>query len=182
MKVADFNNLPIEDQLRLLNRFDKLGEEVADMKDTVHYQIIRNGKVRKEGCIDDLITGAGMAQLAALAGNISSPVAFGYVGIGSGATPADVSDTALETPIKIKAVTPTRITTGGGQTNDTLQWNTTFSSADTLSGTVNWTEIMVMTAASSYISLMHQVNTAEVLDWTAGDVLNLTITVQFKQG
>jgi hypothetical protein len=148
--------------------------------DHFEWTITRNGKVRTKGCSDDLISKYGMAQLAALCGAIGSPVAFGYVGIGSGSTGETVNDSALQTLIKIKAVTPTRI--DGAYTNTVIQWVTTFSSSDGLSGSIDWTEVGVMTAATAYILLMHKVQTAETLNWTAGDVLNLTVTVEFGQG
>jgi hypothetical protein len=86
----------------------------------------------------------------------------------------------LVTEIKRKAGTGTRVTTT--VTNDTFQLVATFSSADTLSGSSNVTEVGMFNDAAAGTMLMRQVFTAIPCNWDIGDTLEMTIKGQMKQG
>ena len=122
----------------------------------------------------------GMAQVAGLILTDVGGTAFDYVGIGTGTTPPTADDEDLETPVKRKAGTGTRTTTTF--TNDTSKLVATFSSADTLSGTQNISEIGVFTAAAAGVMLFRKTFTAKTVDWDAEETLEATATCQMKQG
>jgi len=127
------------------------------------------------------ITKYGMAEVAGLILTDIGGTAFDYIAIGTGTTAATVDDQTLETEIKRKAATGTRITTT--QTNDTSQWVATFSSDDGLSGTSNVTEVGILNAASAGTLLLRQVySPADVCNWDQGDSLAVTVKNQIKQG
>lgn len=124
---------------------------------------------------------AGFAVIAGLILTDISVNDFDYVGIGTGTTGAQATDTALETEVKRKAGTGTRITTT--VSNDTAQLVAVFSSADGLSGTDNITEYGMLNAVSAGDLLLHEVDgTPKACNWDGGDTLTVTITVQCKQG
>lgn len=122
----------------------------------------------------------GMALVAALILTDQGGTAFDYVGIGTGTTDPTASDTDLETPVKRKAGTGTVITTTF--TNDTSKLVATFSSADSLSGTDAITEYGMFNAASAGVMLFRKEETAKSVNWDDGDTLEVTLTVQMKQG
>ena len=122
----------------------------------------------------------GMAQVAGLILTDVGGTAFDYVGIGTGTTPPTADDTDLETPVKRKAGTGSQITTTF--TNDTSQLVATFSSADTLSGTSNISEIGIFTAESAGVMLFRKIFTAKSVNWDDEDTLEATGTCQMKQG
>jgi len=122
----------------------------------------------------------GMAQVAALILVDVGGTAFDYVGIGTSTTAESADHTDLQTPVKRKAGTGTRVTTTF--TNDTAQLVATFSSADTLSGSQAIAEAGVFNAASGGIMLFRKIFTAKTVDWDAGDTLEMTAKCQMKQG
>ena len=122
----------------------------------------------------------GMAQVAGLILTDVGGTAFDYVGIGTGTTAPTADDTDLETPVKRKAGTGTRTTTTF--TDDTSKLVATFSSADTLSGTDNISEIGIFTAESAGVMLFRKTFTAKSVNWDDGDTLEATGTCQMKQG
>jgi len=126
------------------------------------------------------ITNTGMAQAAGLLLTDVGGTAFDYVGIGTGDTAADPTDTDLETPVKRKAGTGTQVTTT--QTDDTAQIVATFSSADSLSGTDAIVEGGVFTAESNGVMLFRKTFTAKSVNWDDGDTLEVTAKCQMKQG
>lgn len=143
-----------------------------------HGNVIRrySSKGKKHKCLTNL----GFKEIAGLMLTDVGGTAFDYIAIGTGTTAADPTDTALQTEVKRKAGTGTRVTTT--VTDDTAQLVTTFSSADTLSGTQNITEVGVFNAAAAGVMLMRQVFTAESINWDAGDTFEITVKVQCKQG
>ena len=106
--------------------------------------------------------------------------AFDFIGIGTGTTGALATDTALETEVKRKAGTGTRVTTT--VTDDTSQIVVTFAAADTLSGTDAITESGVLNAAAAGVLACRQTFAALNINWDQGDSLAVTWKVQAKQG
>ena len=176
-EVAKF----IEKLNKILSKKVSVKTEILDCAEVTVKD--KDGNIKSHHTIIDLLTNAGLAQMSALCGNIGSPVAINFLGIGTGTTAAAVTDTVLQTPVKIKvATTISQITTS--VTNDTLKLSVVFSNAiDSLTGTSAITEVGAMTAATSYVLLMHQVYTpADNMNWDNGDTYTLTITIQMKQG
>ena len=146
----------------------------------------KNGKVK--GVFDsakqklkDCMTNMGFAALSALILTDVAKDAFDYIAIGTGTIAAAATDTALQTEVKRKAGTGTRITKT--VSNDTAQLVATFSSGDGLSGTNAITEYGMLNAAAGGDLLLHEVDaTAKNCNWGAGDTLEVTVTVQCKQG
>jgi len=122
----------------------------------------------------------GMAQVAGLILTDVGGTAFDYVGIGTSSTAESADHTDLQTPLKRKAATGTRITTTF--TNDTAQLDTTFSSGDTLSGSSTVTEAGVFTAVSAGVMLFRKIFTGKTVNWDDGDTLQVTAKCQMKQG
>lgn len=104
----------------------------------------RDGKVIESRLVKNIITNAGKSEIANLAGNVSSPVAFTYLALGIGTAAADATDTVLgseitNTGLGRSAATVSRVTTT--VTNDTLQlvkeWTATGAKAVTEVGAFN---------------------------------------------
>jgi len=142
-----------------------------------------NGEVveeRDSGWSKNGITNAGFAEVAGLLLADVGGSAFDYVAIGTGTTAFSASDTALETEIKRKAGTGSRVTTT--VTNDTAQLQATFSSSDGLTGSSAVTESGVLNASSDGTLLCRQTFSALNLNWDSGDSLQVTWKIQIKQG
>jgi len=122
----------------------------------------------------------GMAQVAGLILLDVGGTAFDFIGIGTSTVAESPDHTDLQAPVKRKAGVGTRVTTVF--TNDTAQLVTTFSSADTLSGSHNIAEAGVFTALTAGVMLFRKVFTAKTVDWDAGDTLEVTAKCQMKQG
>lgn len=104
----------------------------------------RDGKVIESRLVKNIITNAGKSEIANLAGNVSSPVAFTYLALGIGTAAAAATDTVLgseitNTGLGRSAATVSRVTTT--VTNDTLQlvneWTATGAKAVTEVGAFN---------------------------------------------
>ena len=131
------------------------------------------------------MTKYGFAAAAGLLANIGSYTAFGSIGIGTGTNPSSVNDQYMQTPLKIKSVTPTQVTTS--YSNDTVQWQATFSNAlDGLTGTDSITEIAILngnTNTTPTIMLLHQVySPADSVNFSQGDTITVTVTDKMEQG
>jgi hypothetical protein len=123
----------------------------------------------------------GMAQVAGLILTDIAGTAFDYVGIGTDGTTAEsAAHTDLQTPVKRKAGTGTRVQTTFS--NDTAQLVATFSSGDTLSGSSAVAEAGVFTAAAAGVMLFRKIFTAKTVNWDDGDTLEVTAKCQMKQG
>lgn len=122
----------------------------------------------------------GMAQVAGLILTDVGGTAFDFIGIGTGTTPPTADNTDLETPVKRKTATGTRITTTF--TDDTSKLVATFAAADTLSGTQNISEIGVFTAVTAGVMLFRKTFTPKPCNWDDGDTLEATATCQMQQG
>lgn len=123
------------------------------------------------------ITNAGFAELANLAGNVSTPTAFTYLAVGTSSTAFSASQTALvaeitDTGLARHTATVTRVTTT--QTNDTLQLNYTW----TATGTKTVEEIGVFNAASSGTMLGRALTGSKTVNNT--DLFQATYKVKFS--
>lgn len=144
----------------------------------------KNGKIKyvydsvKEK--HDCLTDTGFALISGLILVDVGGTAFDFIGIGTGTTGALHTDTTLQTEKKRKAGTGTQITTT--VTNDTAKLVATFSSGDGLSGTDQITEVGIFNAVSGGVMGMRQTFTAIPCNWDSGDSLEMTVTIQAKQG
>ena len=141
------------------------------LKGVIKISKIRNGEVIEEREVDNTITNTGLAEVANLIGNVSTPVSFTFLAVGIGTTAAAATDTALESEIVDSglaraAATVTRQTTTVA--NDTLQLVKSWS----VSGTKAVTECGAFNDASAGIMLGHQVFSA--INVVSGDTLQLT--------
>lgn len=149
-----------------------LMQEKIGLTGTIHLVLKdRDGKIKEERVIKNLIVNAGKAEVAALIGAVAGGVAFGYIAIGTGTTAPAAANTTLEA----------EITTGGGAraasvntqvtttvTNDTLQAVKTFTF--TLSFAV--TESGLFNDATAGDMLARQ--TFSVINVANGDTLTVT--------
>jgi hypothetical protein len=125
------------------------------------------------------MTNAGFAVTSSLL--YGTGTAFTAVAIGTGTTAAAATQTALLTETKRKAGSISQVTTT--VTNDTSQWDATFSSADSLSGTSAITEVGIFNNnTSGGTLLLRQVFSAINLNWDTGDSLQMIVKCQSKQG
>jgi hypothetical protein len=186
--IGTTRNLGLDYQ-RLVDLLGRLSgqpvlKEPMGMRDRVILTVRdKDGKVKQEydsGWSKNGITNAGFAEVAGLILTDVGGTAFDYIGIGVGTTAFDPTQTALVSEIKRKAGTGTRVTTS--VTNDTAQLVTTFSSADTLSGTSSVTEVGMFNASTGGTMIMRQVFTALAINWNAGDTLQITVKIQCKAG
>lgn len=144
----------------------------------------KNGKIKhvydsaKEK--HDCLTNTGLAQIAGLLLVDVGGTAFDFIGIGTGTTGALATDTTLGVEKKRKAGVGTRITTTVA--NDTAKLVYTFSSTDGLAGADDITEVGMFVEAAGGVMGMRQVFAAIPCDWDGGDTLEMTVTVQAKQG
>lgn len=123
----------------------------------------KEGNIRDDsGFVENVITNTGLAAMAGLVGNTGSIVAFTFLAVGTSATAAAASQSALVAEITTlglarSAATVTRSTTT--QTNDTLQLDKTWAA----SGTVTVEEIGVLNAISAGIMLARKVTGTKTL-------------------
>lgn len=106
-------------------------EQQAALKGIWHVRAYdRDGQLKSEFTDENLIVNGGLAWLAgALSGDVASPEAMKYLGLGTGDTAAAGTDTALETEVESRvAGTQSRVTTT--TTNDTYQVEGTFTFTD----------------------------------------------------
>lgn len=138
--------------------------------------IIRNGVlVDSTGWVPNIITNAGKAQIALLAGDASA-VPFTYLAVGTSNTAVAATDTALgaeitDTGLARAAATVSRVTTT--TTNDTLQLAYTWNA----SGSKSVEEIGIFNAASAGTMLGHALTTTK--SPTNTDLLVATYQVKF---
>ena len=131
----------------------------------------KTGEVIEEE-FDNLVVNVGKAEVAKLIGSGLGGTAFGYIAIGTGTTAEAATDTALEAEVIRKAATVTSVTTN--VTDDTAQFEASFSSADGLTGTSAITEYGLFNDPSAGTMLSRTVQAAKNLDWDAGDTLSVT--------
>ena len=139
---------------------------------TYNFKHIRDGAVLDEWDVNNLVTSAGKALLASLAGDASA-VPFTYLALGTSNTAPAIGQTTLvaeitDTGLARAAATVSRVTTT--VTNDTLQLVYTW----TASGTKTVEEVGVFNAASAGTMLSRALTT------TRNFVNNDTFTVTYK--
>lgn len=139
----------------------------------------RNGKlVHDTGFIKNKITNASLAVFSGLAGNTGSQNAFTYLAVGTSSTATSAAHTALQaeitdTGLARAAATVTRSTSGGGQTNDTLQLDYTW----TASGSKTVEEVGVFNASSGGVMAGRLLTGSQVL--INGNTLTVTYKITF---
>lgn len=139
----------------------------------------KHGHVLQHGIHKNIITNAGFAALADLAGDVAGgTAAFDYIELGTGTTAATTADTTLETIIsdsglaRAQDATPTRTTTT--VTNDTLNIDYTW----TASGSKDVTEAALLNAAAAGTMLARQ--TFGKYSLISGNTFKLTWKIKFS--
>jgi len=147
------------------------------------YVLDKHGRVKDKRIIDNLIVNVGKAQVAGLIGGlVTSPFTYVAIGDGSATYPGQcvspsATDTALGHEIFRKtADSITQETTT--VTNDTVVWDTIFSSADGLTGTNYICEAGLFDNYSGGNMLARQTFTTATVDWDAGDQLRIVWKIQ----
>jgi hypothetical protein len=130
------------------------------------------------------IVNVGLPLAASLLGGLGA-AAFTYVGIGTGTTGVQITDTKLEVQISRLNCTPTRVNTT--VTNDTLQQDVIFSHATDagLTGTavaVTETGVFDASGTTDNAMLWRQTFGAMTMNWDGGDSLEMITKTQMKQG
>jgi hypothetical protein len=151
--------------------------ETIKIKGQIDFKIIHKDGSTEEWSVNNLITSAGKAELANLAGNVSSPTAFTYLAVGTSSTAVAVGQTALGGEISTNGLsrasaTVSRTTTT--VTNDTLQLAKTF----TVTGSSTVEEIGVFNASSSGTMLGRALTTSRSL--INGDTFACTYKIIFS--
>jgi len=132
-----------------------------------------DGKVRDSWSVENLVTNAGFAQLALLAGDAAA-VPFTYLAVGTSSTAPAVTDTALGaeiTTIGLERVagTVSRVTTN--VTDDTYRVTTTWEAT----GSATVEEVGVFNDATTGTMLSRALTGAKAL--TSGETLTGTYTL-----
>lgn len=134
-----------------------------------------NGKVRDTWSVNNLVTNAGFAQLALLAGDASA-TPFTFLAVGTSSTAPAVTDTTLtaeitDTGLARVAGTVSRVTTT--VTNDTYRITTTW----TATGSKTIEEVGVFNASSAGTMLSHALTTSKAV--ANGETLTGTYSLKF---
>ena len=151
-------------------------ETLKKLKGTYDFTITdTNGKVRDSWSVENLVTNAGFAHLALLAGDASA-TPFTYLAVGTSTTAPAVTDTTLtaeivDTGLARVAGTVSRVTTT--VTNDTYRVTTTW----TASGSKTIEEVGVFNASSAGTMLSHALTTSKAV--TNGETLTGTYSLKF---
>ncbi|MEM1540614.1 MAG: hypothetical protein QXJ07_04445 [Candidatus Bathyarchaeia archaeon] len=127
----------------------------------------------------NIITNIGLACIIRLVFAGLTEDKFGYLAIGTGTTAESANDTALQNEVKRKTATVTQTTTT--VTGDTALLEATFSSADTLSGTMTISEAGIFNASSGGDLLARKVFSGIPINWDAGDTLTIRYFVQMTR-
>ena len=135
----------------------------------------KDGNLKDKWEVENLVTNAGFAQLALLAGDATA-VPFTYLAVGTSATAPAVTDTTLTAEVVTNGLeraagTVSRVTTT--VTNDTYKITYTW----TASGSVTVEEVGVFNAASAGTMLSHALTTTKAV--TSGETLTGTYTLKF---
>lgn len=136
-----------------------------------------NGNIRDSWTVDNIVTNAGKAELANLCGNVSTPVEFTYLAVGTSNTAAAATQTALVAELSTDGLaraagTVSRQTTT--VTNDTFQVTYTW----TASGSQTVEEVGVFNDASAGTMLSRALTTSKAV--TSGETLTATYQLRFS--
>jgi hypothetical protein len=134
-----------------------------------------SGNTKDKWEVKNLVTNAGFAQLALLAGDASA-TPFTYIAVGTSSTAPAVTDTTLTAEIVDSGLarvagTVSRVTTT--VTNDTYQVTYTW----TASGSKTIEEVGVFNASSAGTMLCHALTTSKAVG--SGDALTGTYKLKF---
>ena len=151
-------------------------KDTLKLKGTYHFEIKdTDGNVRDSWTVENVVTNAGKAQLALLAGDASA-VPFTYLAVGTSATAVAATDTTLTAEVTTNGLeraagTVSRITTTA--TNDTFQITKTW----TATGSVSVEEVGVFNAASAGTILSNLLKGTKAV--TTGETLTGQYTLAF---
>lgn len=150
-------------------------QDTIKIKGVIDFKLTHKDGSVEEWTVNNLITSAGKAQLALLAGDASA-TPFTYLAVGTSTTAASVGQTALVAEISTNglsraAATVSRVTTT--VTNDTLQLVYTWS----VSGTSTVEEVGIFNASSVGTMLGRALTTSKAV--VNGDSLSITYKVIF---
>jgi hypothetical protein len=163
-------------QAKLLTLIKNYMNDNIKLTGTYHFKHIRDGAVIDDWTVNNLVTSAGKAQLALLAGDASA-VPFPYLALGTSNTAPSVGQTTLvaeitDTGLERALATVSRVTTT--VTNDTLQLVYTW----TATGSKTIEEVGVFNAASSGTMLSRAITGTKTL--VNGETLTATYTLAFS--
>lgn len=141
----------------------------------IRLQHFRGGRLLSDTTINNIITNAGKAQIALLAGDATA-TPFTFLAVGTSTTAVAATDTTLtaeivDSGLERAAGTVSRVTTT--VTNDTLNVTKTW----TATGTKTVEEVGLFNAASAGTMLGHALTTSKAL--ISGDQLIATYQVKF---
>ncbi len=144
--------------------------------------IDKNGNIKHRydsGYKDNGITNVGLLDIAILTGGVTLIDPYRYIAIGTGTQAFDPTQTALQTEVKRKTASTLDafFDAAGGH----LLLETTFASADGLTGTQTITESGVFNGSTGGSMLARQVFTGITLNWGAGDRLNVKWDILFAR-
>ena len=139
-----------------------------------HFDIkqYRGGKLIDHRDIDNLITTAGLAEVAKGLLTDTASDEFDFIAVGTGVTAANAADTTLEAEIVDSGLA--RVASSGSTAAGVATLTTTF----TVTGTKAVTEAGVLNAGSNGDLLCHQVFSA--VNVVNGDTLAVTWNVTFS--
>lgn len=134
----------------------------------------KDGNIKAVLMGSNLVTNAGKAGIASRINGAGAEAAFTYIGIGTGATAANATDTTLQSEITTNggeraSATASRVTTD--VTNDTARLVVTFS----FTGSFTVTETAVFNAASSG-TMLNRYLFGSSIAVVSGDSLQVTHT------
>ena len=150
---------------------EKLAKNRVGLKGIIELTVRdSNGKIKDYRKIKNLIVNAGLAGLASRINGSGAESAFTYLGVGTGTTAVNATDTALETEITDSGLardsaTASRTTTNVA--NDTAKLSKIWS----VTGTKAVTEVAALNAGASGTLLGHQTFTA--VNVVSGDSLQI---------
>lgn len=162
---------------QLIEIVDNMEQDTLETKGKINLKCFdKQGKLKWEVNIHNLITSAGKAAMAGLVGNTGAIAAFTYLAVGTSNTAVSVGQTALQAELSTLglsrvAATVSRVTTT--VTNDTLQLTTAWS----VSGSTTVEEIGIFNASSSGIMLGRALTGSKAV--SNGDTLTGTYQVIF---
>lgn len=158
---------------RLLNKY--MTNETLTLKGTYYFEIKdKNGVLKDKWSVNNIVTNAGKAQLALLAGD-STATPFTYIALGTSTTAVAATDTTLtaeivDTGLQRVSGTVSRVTTT--VSNDTYQVTKTF----TATGSKTVEEVGVFNASSAGTMLSHALTGSKSLS----NLDTLAVTYQLK--
>lgn len=155
--------------------------EDTGVRGVVEFKVFdANGNIKDVRTYQNMIMNDGKAQIVKLMGGLNT-TAFTYIAIGDddGTTlPLATANTTLGNEIARKAATVSTATTS--VQDDTLVLQTTFSSADGLSGSASIKESGVFNASVRGIMLNRKTFAPINLNWDNGDSIQITWKIQVQ--